>query len=184
MRRIKIAPIGFPLRSKGVASVVLWPNCLASAAPCGKSVSAACRSGTWTVVRSTTARPVTQLRFIGRTSPNGHCRDGPCFATRHNPSPSTRMMPASVTSSNRAALSAIAPSTDCRSVGEFEIARRISFVAVCCCRASFKSWESHATFCLRRASGVVAPRRRAVGILRRRALVLLPRCVFIAWPDL
>ncbi len=42
-------------------------------------------------------------------------------------------------SHSRAARSAIASSTGCTSVGELEITRRISLIAVCCSSASFVS---------------------------------------------
>ena len=99
------------------------------------------------MARSTTARPVTQSRFIGRTVPIGHCRDGPCLATDLSTSPSTRMISASVTSSNRAALSAIACSAISVSAAELAIARSTSAVASCRTMASASS-RSRASSCL------------------------------------
>ncbi len=63
----------------------------------------------------------------------------PKCATRCILSPSTRWMIASTAPHSRAALSATASSTGWTSVGEREMTRRISLVAVCCSRASFVS---------------------------------------------
>jgi hypothetical protein len=145
--------------------VVLCPYCLAEAAPSGNSPSAANRSRTWTVVRSTTARPVTHLRFIGRMDPIGLCRNAPCFAINRRSSPSTREISAPATSNNRAALSAIAPSADWRSVDELEIIRSTSEVAVSRSSASSRSRRRRASSLSRPRAGDL--RRRNVGATRR-----------------
>src|SRR5262249_53351206 len=100
---------------------------------------------TWTVVRSTTDRPVTQWRFIGRMEPTSLCGNDPYFAINRRPSPSIREISAPATSSNRAALSAMAPSADWRSVGELEIIRSTSEVAVSRSSASSRSRRSRTT---------------------------------------
>src|SRR5262249_49880761 len=97
-----------------------------------------------------------------------------CFAINRRPSPSIREISAPATSSNRAALSAMAPSADWRSVGELEIIRSTSEVAVSRSSASSRSRRS-------RTTSVSWPEadeqlwRTAFGAfaLRLRALVLL-----------
>jgi hypothetical protein len=84
------------------------------------------------------------------------------------------------TSHSRAADASSVSRTGLRSNAERLMILSTSAVAVCCSIVSFGSWVSRATFCFRRASEA-APRRATVGLLRRRALVPLPRCVFIAW---
>ena len=86
-------------------------------------------------VRSITARPVIDvaLERHGR----GH-RAGPAGSSRRSrrrersSSPSTSMTRANGASHRCAARSATASSTGCTSVGELEITRRISLIAVCC----------------------------------------------------
>ena len=57
-------------------------------------------------------------------------------------SPSRRKIDEFVAPHTRAAFSATASMTGCRSVGELAITRRISAVAVCCSSASFVSLNS------------------------------------------
>src|SRR5262245_14273053 len=99
----------------------------------------------WTMARSTTARPVTQSRFIGRADPIGHRREGPCFATTLSTSPSTRKISASFTSSSRAALSAIVCSANSALVAELATARSTSAVAFCRASASASSYSRAAS---------------------------------------
>jgi len=56
----------------------------------------------------------------------------PLLAARRGDVPSTSMTVASCPSQTRAAFRAMAFRTGCRLVGELEITRRISLVAVCC----------------------------------------------------
>src|SRR5262245_56411550 len=77
-----------------------------------------------------------------------------------------------VRSNNRAALSAIAPSADCRSVGELEIIRSTSEVAVSRSSASSRSRRRRADSLSAR---IALALRRFGTVLRLRALVgLLP----------
>ena len=122
-----------------------------------------------------TARPVTQSRFIGRMDPTGLCGKAPCFAINLSPSPSTREISAPATSSNRAALSAIAPNADWRSVGELEIIRSISEVAV-----SRPSASSRSRFSCSNCSGEWSGDADAIRDLR--LLGLLARCPFADCP--
>ena len=57
---------------------------------------------------------------------------GPWAATSRSDSPSRRKIAALAAPQNRAALSATTSMTGWRSVGELEMTRRISAVAVCC----------------------------------------------------
>ena len=136
---------GQSFRNKGVASVVLCPYCRAYATPSGNSRFSACRSGTWTVVRSITARPATQSRFNGRAVPTGQFRDDPYLATDLSMSPSTLMISASVTSSSRAALSAMPWSAASALPGELDMTRSTSAVAVCCSSASARCFRDSAS---------------------------------------
>ena len=97
------------------------------------------------VIRSITARPVTQSQFNGAVAPIDQVTDGPYVATHLSRSPSTRMMSASVTWSSRAALSAMVVSTASTSVGELEIARSTSAVADCWSNASARCLRSSAS---------------------------------------
>ena len=64
---------------------------------------------------------------------------GPWAATSRRDSPSRRKIAALAAPQNRAALSATTSMTGWRSVGELEMTRRISAVAVCCSSASVSS---------------------------------------------
>ena len=64
---------------------------------------------------------------------------GPWVATSRRDSPSRRQIAAFVAPQTRAALSATTSITGWRSVGELEMTRRISAVAVCCSSASVSS---------------------------------------------
>ena len=140
-----MTPSGVPSRSSGVASIVRArdPVCLMRDTVSGNSASAAMMSSTWIVRRSHTARPPTVSRLAGTVSPIAiDRRSDPCSATRRRCSPSRRKIAESVAPHTRAAFSATASMTGCRSVGELAITRRISAVAVCCSSASFISLNS------------------------------------------
>ena len=92
----------------------------------------------WMVRRSTTARPGTDPRSIARFRVGGDAI-WPREATSRMDSSCTWKILASAAPHNRAAFSATASRTGWRSVGELEITRRISAVAVCCSRASVRS---------------------------------------------
>ena len=88
----------------------------------------------------TIVRPETDPRVIGLAGPASRLertgRGGP-RASSHGPRPgrSARSGPRTA----RAALSTMASITGCRSVGELEMTRRMSAVAVCCSSASVRS---------------------------------------------
>jgi hypothetical protein len=103
----------------------------------GYSSISACMSATWIVRRSSTARPVAVPRR-GK-APTGLEGIGPSCATRRSPSPSTWKIVTSKASHRRAALVDTAANTGWTSVGEQEITRRISAVAVCCSSASLRA---------------------------------------------
>jgi len=91
------------------------------------------------------------------------------------------MISASVTSSSRATLFAIALSVDAVSVGELEIALNTSEVALCCSNASSRSRLSSAIVVLslvleglRRPLTLGALKRLGVAAFRRRVLIGLP----------
>src|SRR5262245_40228759 len=82
-------------------------------------------------------RPTRDPRVSGiANSPTRPKGIGPWWATRRSRSPSRRKMEESNDSHRRAAFSATASRTGWTSVGELEMMRRISAVAVCCSRAS------------------------------------------------
>ncbi len=74
MRRMRITPIGTPSRSSGVARMVRVPVDSCSGLATGYSSTAAARSCTCTVHRSSTARPVTSSRVIRCRSFRGSLR--------------------------------------------------------------------------------------------------------------
>ena len=98
------------------------------------------------------AQPTTESRSIGSATASGSPEGiDPYFATRRCMPSSTRKICASSALHSRAAFSATAWSTGSISVGELEMARRISAVAVCCSSASVSSrlrassaWNSRA----------------------------------------
>ena len=101
----------------------------------------------WIVRRSTAARPEGVPDVSGRTSNPGTIGTEPKWATRRITSPSTRWMRASAAPHSCDALSATAASTGWTSVGEEEITRRISAVAVCCSSDSVSSRVRSSTRC-------------------------------------
>jgi hypothetical protein len=103
----------------------------------GNSSTSACKSETWIVRRSSTARPEAVPRR--GNAPTGLEGIGPSRATRRSPSPSTWKIPASKASHRRAALLSTAANTGWTSLGELEMTRRISAVAVCCSNASLRA---------------------------------------------
>ena len=106
----------------------------------GNSVSTVARSLMWIVWRSRTARPPTLLGLAAKVPPIDKAPGkGPCAATNRRDSPSRRKIETSLAPQSRAALSATTSITGWRSVGELEMTRRISAVAVCCSRASVSS---------------------------------------------
>src|SRR5262245_8377439 len=82
-------------------------------------------------------RCATKPHLIGLTS-YAVIAIGPWWATRRTASPSRKSTAASYAPQTRAALPAMLSSTGCRFVGELEITRRISLVAVCCARDSVR----------------------------------------------
>ncbi len=93
-----IAPIAWPSRINGTASVVWWPIRRCISRPCGKSSSdTAARSGTWIMQRSTIARPITRPRVSGTTSPTA-------FAVLPNPATKRMFDPSTSTITDCAAL--------------------------------------------------------------------------------
>ena len=116
-----------------------------------------------------------------RTAPSGGTGTDPICATTRDTSPSTRRTTTSLTSHNRAALSATAVSTRWISVGELEITRRISTIAVCCSSASVRrfssSWIAGAFFPgALRASGLFRGSLTTfAGFARRPISLSLPR---------
>ncbi len=84
-------------------------------------------------LRSSTARPDSDSRLIGSASTlRTGSGVGPFDASSRSMSPSVRYIDATEASHSLAARSAIASSTGCTSVGELEMTRRISLIAVCC----------------------------------------------------
>ncbi len=132
-------PIGSPSRSMGTARAVRKPACTIALG----SYSGSSAMSTWTTARVRIARPVTVPRSGGRgnTRRLASTASGvlPCWATMWIRRPSKRTTLPFTASHNRAALWAIASKTGWASVGEPEMARRISAVAVCCSSASVSS---------------------------------------------
>ena len=91
----------------------------------GTRSTSACKSGTWIVRRSSTARPAAVPRISG-IAPPGVEPIGPSWAAMRSRSPSTWKIVASVASHRRAALVNTASNTGWTSVGELEMTRRIS----------------------------------------------------------
>ena len=101
--------------------------------PSGARTSCRC-----TGLLSRIVRLDTKLRLIGTRSSRPLGR-GPWCATRRTNSPSRKSTVASYAPHTRTALIAMVFKTGWRSVGELEIARRISLVAVCWSSASVRS---------------------------------------------
>ena len=101
-------------------------------------------SSMWIVRRSQTARPPTLL-CSRRWSRRSACAQAAARGRRRMPSksPSRRKIAHWLAPQNRAALSATTSITGWRSVGELEMTRRISAVAVCCSSASVTSLALH-----------------------------------------
>ena len=97
---------------------------------------ASARSSTWTTVPSMTARPATEPRVSGMASPASSVFVTPCAAAQRSRSPSTRTMVAWLAPHNASARSATACSTGWTSVGDDDVTRRISLIAVCWSSAS------------------------------------------------
>ena len=141
-RLTKMTPSGVPSRRSGVASIVrtVDPACLTRDTASGNSASAASMSSTWIVCRSHTTRPLTKPRLTGMGISDRHWA-----AQRSMPRHRAQVLPFQKPDrdirrpADRAAFSTTASRTGWRSVGELEITRRISAVAVCCSSASFVS---------------------------------------------
>ncbi len=95
------------------------------------------------VLRSSTARPEIDSRLIGSTAvAAASSGDSPLDATCRSTLPSVKWIDAADAPQRFTARSAIASSTGWTSVGELEMARRISLIAVCCSRPSLVSLNS------------------------------------------
>ena len=144
-RAIAMAPIGVALaqhrhRQTGPVAqrcVMAWIRILGTPSP---SMSA-----TWTIAPVEDCAPATACRGSG---PCGRCADAlpraprrmPCDATRWSSSPSKRKTsPSQPPRTRERRFAAIASKTGWTSVGELEMTRRISLVAVCCSSASVSS---------------------------------------------
>ena len=139
MRRIRIAPRATPSRRRGVGQRRAMTDLLLGGSgdrilrlrflPRGRG-------------RGSFAdrRPPVRSPTRGRSSASGGAATG-CRRARppEGSTSCTRKMLASVAPHSLAAFSATASRTGWRSVGELEMTRRISLVAVCCSRASVRS---------------------------------------------
>ena len=128
--------MGSPSRSIGTARTVRKP----AERDRSYAYSGSSATSTWTTRASGSRGP----SALPRPGGSGNTRDGPpsglrgqaVTATEWIRLPSKRKTLPLTASHNRAALSAIASKTGWRSVGELEMTRRISAVAVCCSSAS------------------------------------------------
>ena len=136
-RRSEIAPIGVALAEQRDAEDRCGSRrCRACALLSGtRPAQPGCRA-TWTVRRSSTARPVAGPRSSGTEyAPTRPARIGTVMATRRSRSPSSGRC-RSVALAQPGGARAMASKTGWTSVGELEMTRRISAVAVCCSSAS------------------------------------------------
>ena len=173
-------PTGTPPCSSGVESIVRVATALVASRLVGNSSGGvASRSGTCTVRRSRTARPLTVPRSTGSPTPTRSLTwasgSGPKAACSRRTSPSIRQMRQLSAPQSLAARSVTASSTGWRSAGAPAITRSTSAVAVCCSRASVCR-RSRSSACCRRPAfscraaassasrwaegGASAPRRR------------------------
>ena len=122
-------PTEAPSRSSGVASAVRTLATCVTSVRWGSSSTSRERSGSWVVCRSRIARPLGSARLMGKRR---FVSSRPSLVASHRKlSPSTWPIRARLASVRRAAASATAVMTGWMSVGELEITRKISAVAVC-----------------------------------------------------
>ena len=140
-RETRIAPAATLFRSNGTTSMLRTCTARVRSRIDSGTVGSFSVSLRCTIVRPWIARQIGLTGFCtgvgqARASARRVSGDSWLWATRWTRSLSSRKTPQSTASQRRRALATIASKTGRASVGELEMTRRISLVAVCCCRAS------------------------------------------------
>jgi len=142
-RWMAMAPMGWPSRMIGAASIERHPRVRPRARIPSSTVRSASMSGIWTMVRSAMQKPTGLGVSIGQGDCSRNCCSDPGkpprVAARRTSWPSICRTLAAKARNSRIAWSTIASNTGCSSVCAWLITRRISAVAVCRSSASMRS---------------------------------------------